>query len=182
MESHKKVMAFGALIVILFCFMTGCGQKPSNSQAMTAAELKDIMSNGNIGIGLNLGSKAYVPKNQKAALSKVVTWLKQAEPYKEEIPKPTYGLTTSSPSQEHPMVAMSIFSSDNPMYVSPSAYYIIPATYIKNTKGYYRRCFIKNVIVLYRFVDGPPKYIKSRQLYNYLKSNKWKKDFKLSNS
>lgn len=168
MNSHRKIIIFGTLAAMFLCFISGCGEKSGNSQVISAVELKEFMDNGKIAVADgSIQNYKRAPKNQKTALSRTLNWLKQAKPYKGETPIPWSGETSgySGPAQ------LDIYTPDKDIYIkiSPAVSYEVKGIVFKGH-------FVKNVIWFNN--GGQISYIESRQLYNYLKNNRWKRDFK----
>jgi hypothetical protein len=93
MGRYIKTLLCGVLVVILLSlnFLSGCGskqQKTSDTGVFSTNELKSIADSGEASLSDDTpASILWVPKTQKATLSKVTFWLRNAQRYKGEIPQ-----------------------------------------------------------------------------------------------
>ena len=180
MSIHKKMIIYGVFILIILSlsFFAGCGKKQqktsgtqetSDAVVISASELKSIANSGVINLtDDSCASTFWIPKAQNITLSEVTTWLQQAQPYKGKIPK-------SAQSR--------IFHGN----IGPSALYIStsdkheisiqPFYYLVSVGTGYKTCYLADVLILDN--DGHKGYIQSSQLYNWLKNDKWKTEFKM---
>ena len=129
-------------------------------------------------------SCGWIPNNQQSVLSQVLSWLKNAKPYAEEIPKSQkfYHHGDFGPSVLH------LITSDKHQITLYPAYYIAisgkkDATFYIFGHGnvstienpMYQLQYVNNVLVLDNGRDQT--YIKSEQIFNWLKTNQWKLEF-----
>jgi hypothetical protein len=126
----------------------------------------------------------WSPRNQKAVLSKVIAWLKQAASYTEAIPKSDNIIVHANigPAQ------IVLTTSDNQIIKVYPAYYIdnggktniIPindqnGTDTAVTDSNFQVQYVQNVLAF--DTNGKQTYIKSEQIYNWLKTNQWETEF-----
>lgn len=114
----------------------------------------------------------WTPKKQEITLSKITSWLKQANLYKGEIPKPrNLGNKELVFNAYIGPSILNVFTSDSHNITIKPAYYID-----KNDNNLYSAYYINNVLEF--DYDGQKSYIESNQLFDWLKNDKWKTEFK----
>lgn len=150
--------------------MSGFGalRNTRDTSAISAAELTGIAKSGTASIADDSYCQSgWIPKNQKAVLTKITSWLRQAELYNGKIPKST---------------GSGAFAA----YVGPSVLTLtagkqtvtIKPAYAINFRadGHYSINYTAGVL---SFTDNIKTiYIKSGGLYDWLKNDKWKSEFK----
>lgn len=152
--------------------------KQMNTQAMTqtdiAIPLNLLMCVQSISISDDSDAGHYwIPTNQKAILSQLVSWLKSAIPYSGKVPK-----------SEN----MVFFANIGPsiLHIKSDKHYIMiyPAWYIKSVgqkvNAHSMVYYVQGVVA---FEVVTPKtehqiiFLECQPLYNWLKTNEWKKEF-----
>lgn len=170
MNGHKAAVICSILIILSICFTAGCGKtksapsKPAYTSIISETELKSIESSGKLFICYGLKVSEYTPQNQNAVMSKVMSWLKQTKIYKGKVPD----------------------SNDNDFnaYVGPARLVlctpdnheinIYPAYYYQNSDN--KIHYVDNVLIIR---DNKQKYyIECSQIFNWLKNDEWKSEFK----
>lgn len=178
MRIHSKKI-IGIILVLLYSlsFMAGCGEKDTqvntniNNIVISDAMLKSITNRGVVSITDDSPASIWwVPKAQKTTLNEVIAWLQQAKPYIGEIPYDQISGT---------------FNAN----MAPSKLYIInldkheiilqPAFYLASIDGKsYQASYVTNVLKL--SYDNQVSYIQSTKLFNWLKNDEWKAEFKIT--
>lgn len=168
------------ILLVFLSLMSGCAAKSSikkdsgaktaqqvssNAPALSPEMLKDIES-GEIANLADDGacSKIWTPENQESTLSKITSWLQRSATYTGQVPTPQKKLVFNA------NIAPSIIfiKTLNKRTVS-----VQPAFYADADN---KICYVKNVLQLN--FDGKKSYIESEQLYNWLKNDEWKAEFK----
>lgn len=191
MGNHRRMIVFSILIVICLILMAGCEEKRSQGQkvdlskltqqkikdakAVYINELKDIKNTDKIVIDDDsLQMTGWIPKNQETTLSKVTYWLHHAELYKDEIPKP------KNIGKDDVLISNGGYTGPSVLNISTSNNYkitITPAYYVdKEDNNMYSNHYITNILEFN--YDGQKTYIQSSLLYNWLKNDNWKTEFK----
>ena len=175
------------LIVVSVVFTAGCGKQSSNPQyppssvafnLPTSIQSISISDDSPAGIG-------WTPKDQKAVLSQVTSWLNKAAPYTGKIPEsqgPYVWYANIGPSELH------ILTIDKHQITIYPAYYIAKTgktdtavtqdeqgNVTTNENPEYQIQYIQDVLVF--DTGGDRTYIKSEPLYNWLKQDQWKLEF-----
>lgn len=167
MCSHRKPIICGFFILLIsLSLLIGC----ENTGVISVSDLKSIVNGGTINVTDDShNSNLWIPKNQETTLSKVVSWLHQATLYDGKIPK-SKSITFSI--NKVPTKLYVTISLDSRIIRIQLVSYIV-----SNDNINYSVCYVTNVL---RFNDGDRMiYIQSSGLYNWLKSNKWKAEFKI---
>lgn len=126
----------------------------------------------------------WIPNDQKFVLSQIIAWLKQAEPYTEKIPQSPEVVFQGNvgPAQ------ITLTTSDKRLLVIYPAYYIEKSekthtsistdehgVVTKTENPEFQVQYVQDVLVFDN--GGDRSYLKSEELYNWLKSNQWKTEF-----
>lgn len=168
--------------IILVAFMlvfliSGCSSlsmseqaKPTDTNSTSLVAIKSLNLPTSIqSISISDDSYAgvwWIPKNPKSTSTEMTTWLEQATTYNEKIPKSqnvTQHAGNIGPSQLH-------ISTLEKQEVA-----VYPAYYVGVQNGVISVHYIQDVLVFNN--GGTETYIKSSQLYNWLKNNEWKSEF-----
>lgn len=159
MTVKKTVFLLFAAIVTIA--LTGC------SSNTVSGDVMESVSNGKSMIIYDdlPCQHCWAPKDRKVVSAEVSKWLKEATPYKDSIPK-----DSDSSSK--------VISANN---ISPSTLHISnkltisPCWYLYNDNQLYQKRFVDNVIEIDK--SGEKSYWESKELYNWLKNDRWKPEF-----
>lgn len=167
MKVYKKMILGSSFsLIILLCLVGVYFFRICGKNVFSATELERI-SKGNIHIKDDTAaSKYWIPNNEKSTLSEVTTWLKNSNPYRQSIPK----------TLDNAIFAGNILPASLVVNFSNAHEIIIlPATYIELDGNHYKVHFITDVLQFSN--DGKITYIKSKELYDWLKNDKWQAEF-----
>lgn len=166
------------VVFMLSFIITGCSNLSASEQAIpnTATQQVPITAIKSLNLPASIqsieisddshASSWWIPKNQKSISSLVTNMLEQATSYTQEVPKSQDVVQYAGyigPSQLH------ITTSVNHRIVVYPAYYVDDENKVINVH------YIQDVLVFNN--GGLQSYIKSRQLYSWLKNNEWKTEF-----
>lgn len=172
MKKHRKAILCAALIFITVLVLMSQYGGQYTAFALAESELKTIETGGKVNLTPDSPCQTWeVPKDNKAVLSKVTTWLQQAKPYIGRIPKSN---CTGVFSGYFGPAILYITTSDNHKITIKPAYYTIPE--MTEHGKMYANHYVANVLEL--DYDQQRSYIQSSQLYNWLKNDKWRTEFK----
>lgn len=115
--------------------------------------------------------RCWAPKDQQAVLSKVASWLRQAQTYTDKIPESCTGIFNANFGP----AVLSITTADHHTIAINPASYLTSSTISSNGKSYEMH-YVANVLKLSK--DGQSSYIQSAELYDWLKNDNWKTEFK----
>lgn len=114
-------------------------------------------------------STIWKPTSQDKTLEKVISWLNKAQVYTDNVP-------ASSASAKNAVFYANILPST--LSINSSNNHIImiqPVMYLIESGNGFQRNYLENVLKL---TDGDSKvYIQSKQLYDWLKNDKWQSNF-----
>lgn len=145
--------------------------KHNLNQAIFTNGLRSISNGGVIRLADDsYASICWIPKSQNSTLSKITLLLKQAKLYNGKIP-------SSHTSSD---VVFNAYIGPSTLYINTSDKHKItiqPVFYILSDRT---RCRIDYLSGVLKFIDDKQIiYIQSSQLYDWLKNNKWKLEFKI---
>lgn len=186
MRTVKRIACFGVSVLMLsLIFTAGCNAAQTKSNRIAASKpslkavcnggviptyaIKSIESSGEVSIADDsCAAIIWVPKSKNTTLSKVLIWIKSAELYKGTIPKSTFSGV--------------LHANTNPscLIINTSGQHslkILPAFYRTKDDITGRHHFIPDVLTL--TCDNHTITVKSKELYNWLKNDKWKSEFKM---
>ncbi|WP_026884706.1 hypothetical protein [Clostridium akagii] len=183
MASNKKTIIYCVLILIIsLIFIAGYVAKHSkendssksvqqvtdNARVISTMELKSIARGGVVSlVDDSPAAFSWAPRNQKITLSEITYWLHGATIYRGKIPK----------SQNVALFKANVGPSIlNISYSNKVNITIQPAFYL-GSKNALNIQYIRDVLQLNN--DGKKSYIQSKQLFNWLKNDKWKTEFEM---
>lgn len=184
MVSHKKAVIYGVIILLISLSTTAyCEEKYnqkialsklSGTKVISSIEIKNITLSGDIRIADDSpASGEWTPKIRKNTLNEIITWLQQAKQYKEKIPK-----------SQIPPERFKANIEPSTLFITTSDKHVItiqPAFYLSLKKGVNSGVQVKyvtNILILKK--DNQESYIQCTNLYDWLKNDKWKTEFKHS--
>lgn len=146
----------------------------SGSVPSSAAEWQSVLK----GATLTLGSDGaaiiiMAPKNAQKTLAKVSAWLQASRPYTDDVPQSTFNgifMANIGPA------SLSIDTARKQTLTLQPAWYIVPSD--KPVGGYetYETRYVTNVLQLKK--DDQTSYLTCKPLYDWLKNDTWKTEFK----
>ncbi|MDP4089465.1 MAG: hypothetical protein Q8930_09385 [Bacillota bacterium] len=143
-----------------------------NAGVISDSELKNIEARGKVCLSdSSPASLLWEPKNQKATLTKVTSWIRLAKLYRGSIPNPKSSEIVAFAAYIGPCT-LCIYTSENRLIKIEPAYYLELNAGKWSGKVHY----FTDVLVLEQ--DGRIKYIQSGELFNWLKNNEWEEEFK----
>lgn len=160
-------------------------QMAPQTEAQTATSAAFNLPTSIQSISISDDSRAgifWIPHSQKAVSSQVISWLKKAIPYTRKVPQ-SQDVGTSN-ANIGPAI-LHIMTSDKHEIMIYPAYYIekserIDTSISENKPEIVSPLFItqyvQDVIVFNN--GGNISYLKSEELYNWLKEDHWKTEFK----
>lgn len=176
MKNHRKIIIFSIAITAFICLCLSRRvtlSKPAQNVTVKAAslytdELKNINKNDRIIIYDDKPCQTgWIPEKEDVTLSKIVLWLNKAKLYNGKIPE-------SKNAIFHAYVGPSILN----IYTTNKHKIIIkPAYYIDRDKRNTYSMHYVNGILEFDF-DKQKLYIQSSILYDWLKNDRWKAEFK----
>lgn len=145
------------------------GANSSKDTVLTAKQLKDISKSKAVTIADDSrASIIWTPKNQKNTLYKIASYLKQAKLYTGKIPKIHFIGTYNA----------NIMPSKLNIAIDKRNQIIIqPAFYGDDKDNGLRINYIDNVLSMIR--NNKKIYIESKDLFKWLKEDRWKTEFKM---
>lgn len=183
---NKKLTIICGVLIFAMLLMTSCKEifdyrpndnsrklissKGGASETLSEIEIENIKNSSTIRLGDDSpASVIWIPKAKNNTLSKVVLWLQQATVYNRKIPKSQiseYSFKANvQPSR------LFLYSNEYTISIQPAYYLVMP-------KGSpVKRCYVDGVL---QFKDNKQTcYIHSAQLFDWLKNDDWKNEFKL---
>ncbi|MDQ7094623.1 hypothetical protein REC12_13585 [Desulfosporosinus sp. PR] len=181
----KGTMVFSVSILVLISILCLSLATRNDTFAFNMpASIQEIVIQGDSAAGI--GWTPYHPKN---ALGQVASWLNQATFYAGKVPQSQeviHHVTNIGPAR------LQLYVSGKHLITIYPAYYIAKikktgmaiifldkyGKAISISDPGYRVQYVQNVIV---FNDaGEITYLKSKELYNWLKTDQWKREFKVN--
>ena len=175
MNKIMKTVAAGLSMLLLVAsigLLSGCKsapQKEKTTQSFAALKLNDL-TKARISIADDgLCSGIWNPKSSGAAAAEIEKWLKEAQ-YNVECP-------SSSSDTSELVFAANIGPSSLELYTADKRdVRIAPAFEVTQKNGGIEKKYYNDVLAIND--NGQKSYIKSHPLYDWLKNNKWKAEFK----
>lgn len=185
-KSHRFLNILVLIIFVSVIFVSGCEKQSSNPPFPSSVSFNLPTSIQSITISDDsLASIGWTPKDQKAVLFKVTSWLNKATPYTGKIPQsqgPYVWHANVGPSELH------VLTTDKHQIA------IYPAHYIAKTGKFdtatsidehgvvtttqnpeLKVQYIQEVLLVDN--NGERTFIKSEPLYDWLKKDQWKMEF-----
>lgn len=146
----------------------------SGSVPSSAAEWRSALKDANLTLGSD-GAAIIImaPKNAQKTLAKVSAWLQASRPYTDDVPQSTFNgifMANIGPA------SLSIDTARKQTLTLQPAWYIVPSD--KPVGGYetYETRYVTNVLQLKK--DDQTSYLTCKPLYDWLKNDTWKTEFK----
>lgn len=147
---------------------------PASGSVPSAAEWQSALK----GASLTLGSDGaaiilMAPKNAQKTLAKVSVWLQASRPYTGDVPQTTDDVIFNGNIGP---ASLSIDTAQKQTLTLQPAWYIVPSD--KPVGGYetYETRYVTNVLQLKK--DNQTSYLTCKPLYDWLKNDTWKTEFK----
>lgn len=168
MRIRKWAIIF-VFISLSLCLFSGCSrqqvQKDSKS-TFTDSELQNIEKSNKVLMEEGFQMAGHLPDSLQKILSEITGWMKEAKPYTNKIPK-SDDFTTSV--YVGPAI-LSLTTADN------NEIKLTPAYYVKLKYGMGLNFIYINNVICYSKNDKV-RYFVLKELYDWLKNNKWKLEF-----
>lgn len=153
----KKLVFFLSAAIVALA-LTGCSSTVSGDVLNSINNAKQILITDD-----TAAAGYWNPKDQNSVMSEVTGWLKEAKPYKGTVPQ-TEGTGDK--------VAGNIWPST--LHISGTLT-ISPACALSSEKQSFKIRYVENVILLDK--SGEKSYWESKELYDWLKNDKWEPEF-----
>jgi hypothetical protein len=171
-EMRKLLFTLSFTLSLL---LAGCGQKTApqavvkpSQQTVQFPKATDIQ---HVYVVAGLAARSFSPKNQSETLSQIETWLKTAQPVSVQLPpKPNPPITTSA--NVAPAALLLQLSSKQDITISPVFYMSGNSQKLDDLFHYV------DGVIAYQ-VGNKTVYFKDPELYNWLKTNQWQKQFNI---
>lgn len=169
----KRIFASVLACVLAACPLSGCRGKPAGNAAKTPPDFSFIQSGRATLCTDTPCSLIEVPKDEAATLAKTALWLRKAAAYNGAVPKSPGNLVFNA--NVNPAVLVVTLPDKSSCSFMPCWYF--PSSSCTAL----RKQFLDGVVEVWKTTGqntGPVSYITCKPLYDWLKNDRWKTEFK----